>query len=82
MIKRIEFTDLASADAWILQNGLRRTRQPAPRYGVCYLTDSSGEIVGEWYRLRPLDRVLRGANVVEMAWFDDEVVRVPRAFVN
>lgn len=78
MIRKVTFTDQASADAWVWANNLRRTSLPASPQSF-YLVDSGGEIVGQWC---PVDRIIQWTQVVEVAWFDTRKVNPPRELVN
>lgn len=82
MVRRVEFRDQAQADAWVLQNKLRRTKLPTGQRGVFYLTDVDGNIVGEWQQITALERSVIGTSVVEIAWFDERRVNLPREMVN
>lgn len=82
MVRRVDFRDQAQADAWVLQNKLKRTKLPANQPGVFYLTDVTGNIVGEWKQITALERAVVGTSVVEIAWFDDNRVNLPREMVN
>lgn len=82
MIRRVEFYSQDTADAWVLQNKLRRTHLPTSRRGSFYLTTSSGEIVGQWQQISKLDQVTNGCSVVEICWYDQRKVKPPREYVN
>jgi hypothetical protein len=65
-----------------LQNNLKRTQLPSNQPGVFYLVDATGTIVGEWKAFSPLERAVVGTSVVEIAWFDETKVAMPREMVN
>lgn len=82
LMRRIEFRDQTLADAWILQNKLKRTHLPTGSPRVFYLIDSGGDIVGQWQQISRVDRAINGISVVEICWYDQRKVEPPRELVN
>jgi len=82
----VTFTSYASADRWLAENQLTRTKicagssEIAPIY---YLHDKEGNRIGEYMRPGPAARASVGKYwMVESAMFDDDDIKLPLEYRN